>query len=77
MDSELGGRETTEATIKTMTAAGLVSPGLHGTYVLTAPGASAISTLVVNKKPGHARSGAWQARRTEEKPAPAAEKPAS
>ncbi len=71
MDSELGGRETSEATMKTMSAAGLISPGLNGTYVLTGPGAQAISTLVVSKKPSHQRSGAWQARRTEEKPAPA------
>lgn len=71
MDSELGGRETAEATMKTMTTAGLISAGKHGTYLLTGAGAEAVKTLVVTRKPSHARSGAWQARRTEEKPAPA------
>ncbi len=69
MDSELGGRQTTEATMKTMSEAGLVSPGRNGTYVLTSHGAQAISTMVVSKKPSHARSGNWQARRAEAKPA--------
>ena len=67
MDGELGGRETTEATLKTMTAAKLVSPGQHGTYVLTGAGAEAISGLVSSRRPSHARSGSWQARRPVEK----------
>ena len=70
MDSELGGRETTEATMKSMSQAGLVSAGRNGTYVLTGPGALAISGMVISKKPSHARSGNWQARRTEAKPVP-------
>ena len=69
MDSELGGRPTTEATMKSMSAAGLLSAGRHGTYVLTSSGAQAVSGLVASKKPGHARSGNWQARRPEPKPA--------
>ncbi|VVB49867.1 protein of unknown function [Beijerinckiaceae bacterium RH AL1] len=69
MDSELGGRETVEATMKTMSAAGLVSAGRNGTYVLTGAGAEAIKGLAAGKKPGHARTGNWQARRQEAKPA--------
>ena len=75
MDSELGGRQTAEETMKTMCADGLLSAGRNGTFVLTKTGAEAVSVLVVSKKPSHARSGNWQTRRAEAKPAPAVAEP--
>ena len=64
LHSELGGRESTDATIKEMVAANLISLGAHGTFVLTGDGATAISGLVPENRRGRAKSGTWQSKRT-------------